>query len=130
MAKRAGWDSLSPGYKKRIIAAGMTRDDYEAGGSLAKSRGHSKTPERPHSYDPKKFPQYANKRTTLEAAFLRKKEQIWGDRPRWDPNKSRMHMQQKPPTLKQLQWAINADEQDLLDAILEDPKTYHWVGYK
>jgi hypothetical protein len=129
VAKRKGWESLSPGYRERILKAGLTRQDYESGTSIKKARGHSKTPERPTAYDPKKFPQYAAERVRLTQELIRKKERLFGDRPRFNGKRSSEIFAQKPPSLAQLRWALAADESELIDAVRDDYETYYFIGY-
>lgn len=43
---RRTWDALSPAYRRRLESGGVTRREYERGGSLAEARGHRYTPER------------------------------------------------------------------------------------
>ena len=126
---RKGWDALSPGYRARIEKSGMTRGEYEAGQSLQKARGHEKTPERPAGYDTKKYPQYAAERAKLTREVERKKEQMFGQSPRWNAEKSRKHMADKPPSLAKMRWVLDADEQDILDAVREDYEAFSWFGY-
>lgn len=40
MATRKGWDSLSDAQRRRYERAGITRQAYNSGASLAKARGH------------------------------------------------------------------------------------------
>lgn len=42
MRTRKGWDHLSDAYRKRLIGAGVSRTDYDAGVGLQKVRGHGK----------------------------------------------------------------------------------------
>lgn len=39
-ARRKGWDSLSPKYRKRLEKNGITREGYNAGEKIQKARGH------------------------------------------------------------------------------------------
>jgi len=126
---RKGWDSLSPGYRARIEKAGLTRADYEVGQSLQKARGHANTPEHPRQFDASKYPKYASERRRLTSQVEQKKHRIFSGGPKWNPNKSRAHIRDKPPSMKLLRWAINADEQDILNAIREDPETFYFLGY-
>lgn len=63
MARRA-WDTLSESYRKRLKGAGVTRRQYESGKSLAKARGHARTPEHPERArkHPEKYREYIKKR--------------------------------------------------------------------
>lgn len=58
------WERLSEPYRRRLERAGVTRDAYEHGESLAKARGHGKTPERPsRAYkSPGRYREYLKKR--------------------------------------------------------------------
>lgn len=126
---RMPWDQLSPTYRKRLEKAGLTKTSFEAGASIKKGRGHEKTPERPIGYNPKKYPQYSQTRGNLEKQLQQKKEQIFGDRPRWDAIKSLKHIRQKPPTMAQLRWALAASPEDLENAVREDYETHSYIGY-
>lgn len=126
---RKGWNSLSPSYRDRIEKAGLTQADYEAGTSLTRARGHANTPERPSSYDPKKYQKYDAERTRLTNRVEQRKQEIFGDRPRWDRGKSDRAIREKPPSLALMRWAIDADDEELFDAIREDPETYQFLCY-
>lgn len=126
---RKGWDALSPAYRARIEKAGLTRADYEAGTSLTRARGHANTPERPSRYDPAKYQKYAAERRRLTAAVEDRKRELFGDRPRWNKERSDRAIREKPPSLKLLRWALEADENELIDAIRESPETYRFLGY-
>ena len=39
--KRKPWGQLTPAYRARIVRAGITEEQYNAGTSLAKARGHT-----------------------------------------------------------------------------------------
>src|SRR5690348_15007967 len=43
--RRRQWSLLSENYQRRLLGAGISREDYEDGANLKKARGHSKTPE-------------------------------------------------------------------------------------
>lgn len=129
MAKRKGWNSLTPKYRERILRAGLTREDFEAGSSIKKARGHEKTPERPRNYDPVEFPTYAAERKRLTQELIRKKEQLFSDRPKFNGKRSSEIFAKKPPSLAMLRWALAADEGELIDAIREDYETYYFIGY-
>lgn len=64
MARTLGqWNALKPSYRTRLQRSGITADHYVSGASLAKGRGHAKTPESPRKYNPLKYPEYHVKRT-------------------------------------------------------------------
>lgn len=126
---RKGWNSLSPAYRDRIEKAGLTRADYEAGTSLSRARGHGQTPERPSSYDPQKYQKYDAERTRLTRLVEQRKEQVFGDSKRWDRRRSDRAIREKPPPLTLLRWALAAEDEEIYDAIREDPETYQFLGY-
>ena len=126
---RKGWDALSPAYRARIEKAGLTRADYEAGTSLTRARGHANTPERPSSYDPAKYQKYNQERKRLIGLVEQRKQQVFGDRVRWDKGRSDRAIREKPPSLKLMRWALNASDEEIFDAIREDPETHRFLMY-
>jgi len=128
---RKGWGSLSPAYRARLEKAGLTRTEYEQGVSLQKARGHERTPERPTRANPQKHAQYISERKRLTAELEAKKDRLFGDRPRWDEDRSSRAIREYPPTMNHLRWAVSskATEQDLVDAIREDAETFRFLGY-
>lgn len=126
---RKGWDNLSAAYRERIAKAGMTREDYEAGQSLSKARGHSKTPERPSSFDPKKFPQYASERQRLANDLVRRKREFFYDRPKWNPLQAKKIIDKLAPPLKDMRKALSWTKDEWLNAIRESPEQWAFLGY-
>lgn len=126
---RKGWDALKPGYRSRIINAGLTREDYEAGRPLKKARGHENTPERPKQYSAAKYPKYAAERQRLTAELQRKKEEYWGASSKWSAAKSDQHIREKPPTMAQFRLVLDWTREEWLDAIREDYETFAFLGY-
>jgi len=126
---RKGWQSLSPEYRQRLEKGGVSRSDYEAGGSIQKARGHGETPEKPRSYDPAKYQKYHTERTRLEAQLEGRKRQLYGNSARWDASSSARNIRNYPASLAQIRWAMSADDDELLDAIRESPGDYAWLGY-
>lgn len=126
---RKGWDALKPGYRSRLEKAGVSRKAYESGASLRKGRGHEHTPERPTSYNPSEYPRYAQDRARLVRAVQTRKRQVWGDRPRWHEARSARALREHPPSMQQLRWALAADNEEILSALLETPKTHQWLFY-
>jgi hypothetical protein len=45
VARRKGWESLSPDYRGRLSRRGITKSQYEHGRPLSGARGHGATPE-------------------------------------------------------------------------------------
>jgi len=126
---RKGWNALSDAYRKRLEKGGISRTDYEGGASIKKARGHAETPERPIGYKPREYPKYAERRQGMERRLHDRKEQLFGDRPRWDQQKSLKSIREWPLTMAQLRWALEADEEELWDAIRQEPETHAWLGY-
>lgn len=136
---RKGWEALSPGYRKRLEKGGISKADYAAGRSLSKARGHSQTPEHPTDKISKtKYPAYYNKRQKLMQDFVAKKQRLWGalqneyrrnGRRRYDPNRAVENVRDGKMSNALLEWALDADEGDLLDALREDPETFAFIGY-
>lgn len=128
---RKGWQSLSPGYRARLEKAGISQGDYDGGQSLQSARGHKNTPESPRSYDPNKYTKYHQERTKLERDLAAKLDQVFGHSPSWSASKSNHNIREHPPSLKQIRWALNASEEELLDAIREDTSQteYRWLHY-
>lgn len=129
MAKRKPWDQLKPGYQKRLRDHGITPESHAAGASIKAARSHEKTPERPSGYNAEKFPEYANRRNMLLRQFEQKKEQLWGNRPRWKKERANMSLRKSNPSMALLRWALEADEEELLDALRDDRETYRFIGY-
>jgi hypothetical protein len=130
MGKRTPWLQLKPEYRERLERKGITREQHESGVSLAGARGHANTPEHPREYDPNKYQQYNAERNRLTGLLRAKKEQLFGGRPRWNEERSNRYIRERPPSMAKLRWAVNiAEEEDLLDAIREDPAEYSFLGY-
>lgn len=130
MAKRAGWANLSPETRERYKRNGITKRGYDRGESLKKARGHEKTPERPSSYDPKQYPQYHANRQKLYQEVARKKQEVWGTRPKWNPIQAAKNVEKAHPTVAKMQQVLDWDEGEWYDAITEDPAEYWWLGYE
>lgn len=126
---RKGWQSLSDAYRKRLQKAGISESDYAGGASIKSARGHAATPERPIGYNAKAFPQYSQRRGSLEQQVQQRKEELFGDRPRWNSTKSLMHIRTKPPTFAQMRWFLAAEPDEVWDAIRQDYEGHSWIGY-
>lgn len=127
---RKGWDSLSPGYRQRLEKGGISKTAYNRGESLQKARGHAQTPERPSQPKQReKFPQYHSERQRLVNAVNRKKQDFFGTSPKWNPEKAKANMSKYAPPLALLRWAMDADYEEWLNAIREEPERYAWLGY-
>ena len=127
---RKGWDSLSDGYRARLQKGGISRSAYERGESLAKARGHERTPERPSQPKLKeRYPNYFNERQKLINDVVAKKQEYFGTSPKWNPKKARANLSKYPPPMALLRWALDATYEEWIDAIHNDPEQYAWLGY-
>lgn len=132
-----GWDALSADYRRRLENKGITAEQYNSGVPLKVARGHGKTPESPRRhYDPEKYRDYKERREDLERRLAEKKTELFGDRPRdvrhgprWNEERSAENIRKYAPSMKLLRWAIEASEDELIDAIRDDPDTYAFLGY-
>lgn len=130
MAARRGWDSLSPGYRQRLERAGISQSDYEAGRSIRAARGHANTPERPtQSNIPFEFPHYAQNRSQKIRDLEAKKQRVFGQSLRWDPIRSSRILMKYVPSMAELDWALQATDTELYDAIREDFDSHKYLGY-
>lgn len=126
---RKGWDLLKADYRERLERNGISRSDYERGASLKAGRGHERTPERPSLSNPQNFPEYHSERQRLVNAVARKKQEIFGNSPKWNPAKGRANIIKYAPSMAKLRWALNAEPEEWLDAIREDREGYAFLGY-
>lgn len=136
---RKGWESLSPAYRKRLERGGISAADYGAGHSLSRARGHATTPEHPTDKIAKsKYPAYYARRQQLIRDFIEKKDRLWGryqnelrrnGSPRFSPKRSADNVRNGKMSNKQLEWALEADEDELIDALSNDPENFSWIGY-
>ena len=127
---RMAWDDLKPAYRKRLINGGITKEAHQAGRSLKRARGHEHTPEHVNqTVRQSEYPEYFAKRQALIRELEAKKQRLWGDSPRWSVERSSSNIRVKPVSNTMLQWAIDADEDDLVNAIREDSDAYRFVGY-
>lgn len=130
---RKPWAQLTPTYRARLEKAGISQKDFEAGASIKAARGHATTPERPGQYNPQQFPKYAAERQKLNALMQAKKERVFGGSARWGKGgaeRSMRWLREKPPAIGNLRWAVyKASDEELFDAIREDPKTFTFLGY-
>lgn len=130
---RKPWAQLSPNHRARLEKNGITPEMHAAGASLKAARGHAQTPEHPGQFNPQQFPKYAAERQRLNALMQAKKEQVFGASPRWakgGAQRSLKYLRERPPAIGNLRWAVyKASDEELFDAIREDPKTFSFLGY-
>lgn len=136
---RKGWESLSPNYRKRLERGGISAKDYAAGKSLSKARGHAATPEHPtQKIDKAKYPTYYARRQQLMRDFIAKKDELWGayqaelrrnGSARFNPKRSADNVRMGKMSNQQLEWALQADEGELIDALSSDSENFAFIGY-
>lgn len=131
MAKK-GWDNLSPGYRERLERKGLSKEDYEQATSLKKYRGHEHTPEKPKDViaHPDKYVKYVSERDKLIKELMKKKEQVWGDSPKWNKRKAKENLTKNDIPMALLRKANRMTGDDWLDAIREDHSIWYFLGYK
>lgn len=136
MARRKSWDELRPDYRERLEKKGITREAHERGDSIKAARGHERTPESPKRYNPEKYQRYHENRADLERRLIQRKEDLFssrppraGGRPGFSSDRSARNIRDHPPTMAQLRWALDAEEEDLINALREDPETFAFLGY-
>jgi hypothetical protein len=111
MANR-NWDALSGAYRRRLEKAGVTRKAYESGSSLAKARGHARTPERPERAEQprnkEKYKEYRQRRATLIGKVNAKKDQLFSSSRKYSGKRSKDLSETgpssggKPPSIKNM----------------------------
>lgn len=126
---RKGWNALSAGYKTRLQKAGITKADYEAGGSITKARGHLHTPERPSQANPVKHAAYVSERDRLINRVTAKKQAFFGTSPKWNPLRAARAFKANPPSLAKLRYWADLSRQEWIDAIREDRDAITYIGY-
>lgn len=130
MADRKGWNTLSPGYRQRLQRAGISQSDYESGASIQKARGHEKTPERPGIIiDRERYPDYARRYENLLSAVDDRKRQLFGGGRYWSDARSWKNLTEGRPSMRMLEWALQASAEEMVDAIRENPAQFRWLGY-
>lgn len=125
---RKGWTALKQDYRERLERNGIDRAAYERGESLAKGRGHEKTPERPTQKNiSRDYPQYYRERHHLIQSAAQQRYMAWGDRPKFNRNNAAKGLEKL--TINQLRWLATSTAGDIQDAVINDPKAFGWAGY-
>lgn len=97
------WNNLSPAYRARLQQAGITKGDYESGAPLAKARGHAKTPEHPQRAETpnnrQKYKEYLQRRAALENQVIAKKQELFGNSPKFNASRSADKVKNQPMSL-------------------------------
>lgn len=94
MPRKRDWNTLSSGYQSRLLRNGITKQAYEAGANLSKARGHAHTPEHPEDAikKPSKYRKYINNLKQLQQQVIERKEQIWGNRHKYNSRRAKEHV--------------------------------------
>lgn len=136
MAERKPWASLSQDYRDRLARKGITPEMHAAGESIRAARGHANTPEHPKDAvnNPEKFKDYFGERRRLVLQVARRKARLWGESHKFNSRRSQDIVNMgwegaNVPSNAQLQWAIDADESELLDAIESGDEAYSFLWY-
>jgi|SRR5580692_8724841 hypothetical protein len=135
MAQRKPWDSLSLSYRERLSRKGISPQMHAAGESIRAARGHERTPEHPREgvENPRKYQDWFNNRAQLVRRVNQKKEQFFGSSHKWGRNAKRYTNKGVPggnaPGIDKLQWALNANEEEWLEAINSGDDDYAFLYY-
>jgi hypothetical protein len=97
---------------------------HRAGESIRAARGHERTPEHPKEgvTQPQKFPEWFTNRQALVRRVARRKEQLFGSSPKWNGRRNLKVVNEgtdgkHPPSIAKLQWAIDATDDEIMEAI-------------
>lgn len=136
MAKRKPWESLSQSYRDRLSRKGITPEMHRAGESIREARGHKNTPEHPREAvnKPREFPDYMRTRSRLISQLRAKKHRLWGTEHKFNDRRASRIINggfegKHPPSLSMLQWAIDATESELLEAMTSGDEDYSFLWY-
>jgi hypothetical protein len=122
--QRKPWESLSPRYRERLERKGITPSMHAAGESIRAARGHERTPEHPREgvAKPQNFPDWFTNRQALVRRVARRKQQLFGTSPKWNGRRNIKVVNEgadgkHPPSIARLQWAIDASDAELMEAL-------------
>lgn len=129
MARKRDWSSLSKSYQSRLLRAGVTKQAYENGASLKKARGHAHTPEHPEeAINPKnktKYRVYIDKLKKLQEEVIQRKEQVWGNRHKYDTKRAKANVMRgvppdfSKPGIRTLQKMLSVDDEKWEQYVLQ-----------
>jgi len=119
MANRRVWSALSQSYQTRLLRNGITQQAYESGASVTAARGHKETPEHPEDAirNPDKYKNYRKRLKALQQEVNRRKEEIWGNRHKWNDRRAKENVLRgtppdfKKPGIKALKKAMEASDE-------------------
>jgi hypothetical protein len=108
------WSELSDSYRTRLAKAGVTRNEHDNPNfSLAKARGHSKTPEHPDQKYQPRFKDYFKDRQQLETRVISKKRRLFGKSGKWKGSRSAKYVREgkdgKKPSAKLMKRFLSPD---------------------
>lgn len=120
-SQRKPWESLSEAYRNRLEKAGITAREHAQGASIKTARGHARTPEHPREgiQKPEKFKDWFDQREALVRRVAARKQRLFGTTRKYNGKRSRRLVREgadgkHPPSIAQLQWAVNASDDELL----------------
>ena len=123
-SQRKPWESLSEAYRERLQKAGITAQEHAQGASIRAARGHENTPEHPREgiQKPEKFKDWFDQREALVQRVAARKRRLFGNSRKFNAERSRKLVREgaegkHPPSIAQLQWAVNASDDELLSAL-------------
>lgn len=123
-SQRKPWGSLSESYRERLERKGITPQMHAEGVSIRTARGHEKTPEHPREgiKRPVDFPDWFNNRQALVRRVARRKQQLFGHSPKWNGRRNSKVVNEgadgrHPPSIARLQWALDASDDELMEAL-------------
>jgi hypothetical protein len=130
MAKQRVWSALSSAYRTRLLRAGVTQKQYEAGASLKAARGHKETPERPMEAikQPSKYQKYRAKAKGLAQQIEDRKAALWDSRYKYHNARSRSYVQGKEkdvkaPGIRMMLKALAMTDEEWEDKVLDAAMT-------
>lgn len=122
--QRKPWESLSEAYRGRLERQGITAREHAQGASIKAARGHERTPEHPREgiQKPEKFKDWFDQREALVQRVAAKKRRLFGSSRKFNGRRSMKLVREgsegkHPPSIAQLQWAVNASDDELLSTL-------------
>jgi hypothetical protein len=134
--QRQPWGSLSPSYRDRLSKAGITPQMHAAGESIRAARGHEHTPEHPQEgiKDATRFRDWFATRQALVRRVAKRKERLFGDSHKWNGRKNYGLVNKgadgaHPPSIAMLRWALDASDDEWIEALESRDDDYSFLFY-